>query len=326
MAELKYAEAVRAALAAEMRADENVLIMGEEVGALGGVFTTTKDLVEEFGTDRVIDTPISENGFVGWSIGLAAEGFRPVVEIMFSDFVLLALDQIINLGAKVRFMSNGQFNVPLVIRMPGGGGTNHGPQHSQSLESIFAQVPGLIVAMPATAADAYWMLRDSIRLDDPVIFIESKGLYFREKGEVDESEGARGFGARVARSGTDITVVSAGRMLHRCIEAADTLAEAGGPSCEVIDLRYIWPLDTDTIATSLAQTNKLAVIHEPVEFGGWGGEVAAWAAESQFEKLDGPIARLGAKRVPIPFQPHLEDEVVPSVARIEVTLSDLHGY
>ncbi|MBS1884134.1 MAG: alpha-ketoacid dehydrogenase subunit beta [Actinobacteria bacterium] len=326
MAELKYAEAVRAALAAEMQADEDVLIMGEEVGALGGVFTTTKDLIEQFGPERVIDTPISENGFVGWSIGLAAEGFRPVVEIMFSDFVLLALDQIINLGAKVRFMSNGQFNVPLVIRMPGGGGTNHGPQHSQSLESIFAQVPGLIVAMPATAADAYWMLRDSIRCDDPVIFIESKGLYFREKGEVDESEGPRGFGARVARPGTDITVVSAARMLHRCIEAADALAAAGGPSCEVIDLRYIWPLDTDTIAASLAKTNKLAVIHEPVEFSGWGGEVAAWAAASQFEQLDGPIARLGARRVPIPFQPHLEDEVVPSVARIEATLSDLHGY
>jgi len=326
MPEMKYAEAVRAALAAELRADDDVLIMGEEVGALGGVFTTTKDLVEEFGEERVIDTPISENGFVGWSIGLAAEGFRPVVEIMFSDFVLLALDQIVNLGAKVSFMSNGQFNVPLVIRMPGGGGTNHGPQHSQSLESIFAQVPGLVVAMPATAADAYWMLRDSIRTDDPVIFIESKGLYFRESGEVDEGEGSRGFGARVARPGSDLTVVSAGRMLHRVLEAAESLAAAGGPSCEVVDLRYIWPLDTETIAGSLARTNKLAVVHEPVEFSGWGGEVAGWAAETQFEQLDGPIVRLGAKRVPIPFQPHLEDEVLPSVERIEATLNDLHGY
>jgi pyruvate/2-oxoglutarate/acetoin dehydrogenase E1 component len=325
MTELKYAEAVRAALHAELAADPDVLIMGEEVGPLGGVFTATKDLFEEFGADRVIDTPISENATVGWAIGVAAEGFRPVVEIMFSDFVILALDQIINLGAKVRFMSNGQFSVPLTIRMPGGGGTNHGPQHSQSLESIFAHIPGLVVAMPATADDAYWMLRDSIRSDDPTIFLESKGLYFSQKAEVDEEEGPRGYGARVARAGEDLTVVSAARMLHRVLEAAERL-EADGTSVEVIDLRYIWPLDTATIAASVEKTGKLAVVHEPVEFSGWGAEVAAWAAENLFEQLDGPIARLGAKRVPIPFQPHLEDEVLPSVDRITTTLSELSAY
>jgi pyruvate/2-oxoglutarate/acetoin dehydrogenase E1 component len=325
MPELKYAEAVRAALAAELAADPDVLILGEEVGPLGGVFTVTKDLFEEFGPERVIDTPISENGLVGWAIGIAAEGYRPVVEIMFSDFVILALDQIINLGAKIRFMSNGQFSVPMVIRMPGGGGTNHGPQHSQSLESLFAHFPGLIVAQPATAADAYWMLRDSIRSDDLVIFLESKGLYFAEKGEVDENEGPRGFGARVAREGTDLTVVSAGRMLHRCLDAAAQLEESG-VSCEVIDLRYIWPLDTATIAASVERTNKLAVVHEPVEFGGWGAEVAAWASANLFEALDGPVARLGAARVPIPFQPHLEDEVLPSVERIKGVLVELGSY
>ena len=322
MAELRYAEAVRAALAAELAADEDVILMGEEVGALGGVFTVTQGLQEQFGADRVLDAPICENGLVGWSIGAAVEGLRPVVEIMFSDFVLLALDQLVNLGAKVRYMSNGQFSVPLVLRMPGGGGTNHGPQHSQSLESWFAHTPGLIVGMPSTSSDAYWMTRDAIRLDDPVIMLESKHLYFRARGEVDEDEGPRGFGARVAREGTDLTAVSASRMVQRCLEAAETLAEEG-ISCEVIDLRWLWPLDTETVAASLRKTNRIAIVHEPVEFGGWGGEVASWVTEHCFDELDAPVVRLGSKRQPIPFQPHLEDEVVPTVARIEAKLRAL---
>jgi pyruvate/2-oxoglutarate/acetoin dehydrogenase E1 component len=323
--ELKYAEAIRAALDAELATDERVVIMGEEVGALGGVFTVTQGLMERYGEDRVMDSPIAENALVGWSIGAAVEGLRPVVEIMFSDFVLLALDQIVNMAAKVRFMSNGQFKVPLVLRMPGGGGTNHGPQHSQSLESLFAQVPGLVVAMPSTASDAYWMLRHAVQLDDPVIFLESKHLYFRNQEEVDERQGGRGFGARVVRAGTDLTVVSAGRMTHRCIAAAEALA-ADGFEAEVIDLRYIWPLDTDTIAASLERTSKLAVVYEAVEFSGWGAEVAAWVAEHRFDDLDAPIVRIGSKRSPIPFQPHLEDEVVPTTARIEAELRDLATY
>src|SRR5262249_43637257 len=173
MAELKYAEAIRAAIKAEMAADESVIVLGEEVGALGGVFTVTQTLQETFGEERVLDAPICENALVGWAIGTAVEGMRPVVEIMFSDFVLLALDQVINLGAKLRFMSNGQFSVPLVIRMPSGAGTNHGPQHSQSLESLFAHIPGLVVATPSNPSDAYWMLRQAIRCDDIVIFLES---------------------------------------------------------------------------------------------------------------------------------------------------------
>src|SRR5712691_11254059 len=185
MAQLKFAEAIRAAMETELAADENVIVMGEEVGKLGGVFTTTLGLRDRFGPARVLDTPISENAIVGFAIGAAVEGMRPVVEIMFSDFSLLAMDQIVNLGAKLHYMSNGQFKVPMVVRMPGAGGTNHGPQHSQSLESLYANVPGLIVALPSNAIDAYWMLRDCIRSDDPVIFFENKYLYFRNSEEVD---------------------------------------------------------------------------------------------------------------------------------------------
>lgn len=325
MAELKYAEAIRAALDAELGSDDTVVVLGEEVGPLGGVFTVTQGLQERYGEDRVMDSPIAENALVGWAIGAAAEGMRPVVEIMFSDFVLLALDQIVNLGAKLRFMSNGQFALPLVIRMPGGGGTNHGPQHSQSLESLFAQIPGLIVAMPSTASDAYWMLRESIRSDDPVIFLENKYLYFRHSEAVDQERGAVGYGGRIARPGNDMTVVSAGRMVHRCAEVCEQLA-ADGVGAEIIDLRYIWPLDTALIASSVQKTSRLAVVSEAVEFCGWSGEVAAWASQHLFEHLDAPIIRVGSARSPIPFQPHLEDEVVPTTERIAAALQQLSEY
>lgn len=325
MAELKYAEAIRAALDAELGCDDKVVVMGEEVGPLGGVFTVTQGLQERYGEDRVLDSPIAENGLVGWAIGAATEGLRPVVEIMFSDFVLLALDQIVNLGAKLRFMSNGQFTLPLVIRMPGGGGTNHGPQHSQSLESLFAQIPGLIVAMPSTASDAYWMLREAIWSDDPVIFLENKHLYFRHSEDVDQEQGAVGYRGRVARAGDDMTVVTAGRMVHRCAEACEQLA-ADGVEAEIIDLRYIWPLDTALIASSVQKTSRLAVVSEAVEFCGWSGEVAAWASQHLFEHLDAPIIRVGSARSPIPFQPHLEDEVVPITERIAAALRDLNDY
>jgi pyruvate/2-oxoglutarate/acetoin dehydrogenase E1 component len=325
MAELKYAEAIRHALDAELAGDDRVIVLGEEVGALGGVFTVTQGLQERYGEDRVLDSPIAENALVGWAIGAAVEGLRPVVEIMFSDFVLLALDQIVNLGAKLSFMSHGQFHVPIVLRMPGGGGTNHGPQHSQSLESLFANVPGLVVAMPSNAADAYWMTREAIWCEDPVIILENKYLYFRDSAEIDEQEGARGRRARVIRDGDALTVVSSGRMTHRCLEAAALLAEAGA-EVEVIDMRYIWPLDTETVRSSLEKTSKLAVVTEAVEFCGWGGEVAAWAAENCFEHLDAPIARLGSARSPVPFQPHLEDEVIPTTNRIADTLRSLAEY
>ena len=325
MAQLKFAEAVRAAMEAELATDERVVVMGEEVGKLGGVFTTTLGLRERFGAERVLDTPICENAIVGFAIGAAVEGMRPVVEIMFSDFSLLAMDQIVNLGAKLHYMSNGQFNVPIVIRMPGAGGTNHGPQHSQSLESLYAHIPGLIVALPSNAIDAYWMLRESIRCDDPVIFLENKYLYFRNSEEVDLENGPRGFRARVAKEGSGMTVVTAGRMTQRCLEAAATL-DSEGISCEVIDLRYIWPLDRNLLAQSVSKTGRLAVVHEAVEFGGWGGEVAAWAAEHAFMDLDAPIKRVGAARVPIPFGTALEDEVIPTTDCITSALRSLAEY
>jgi pyruvate dehydrogenase E1 component beta subunit len=325
MAQLKFAEAVRAAMEAELAADDRVIVMGEEVGKLGGVFTTTLGLRDRFGPERVLDTPISENAIVGWGIGAAVEGLRPVVEVMFSDFSLLAMDQIVNLAAKLHYMSNGQFSVPMVIRMPSGGGTNHGPQHSQSLESVFAHVPGLIVALPSNAIDAYWMLRDSIRCDDPVIFLENKYLYFRNIEEVNFEDGPHGFFARVAKAGDDLTVVTAGRMVQRCLDVANNL-DAEGISCEVVDLRYIWPLDTKTIAESVRKTGRLVVVHEAVEFCGWGGEVASWVAEHSFMDLDAPIARVGAARVPIPFGIALEDEVIPTSARVAGSLRAMARY
>ena len=325
MAQLKFAEAIRAAMDAELAADENVIVMGEEVGKLGGVFTTTLGLRDRFGANRVLDTPISENAIVGFAIGAAVEGMRPVVEIMFSDFSLLAMDQIVNLGAKLHYMSNGQFKVPMVVRMPGAGGTNHGPQHSQSLESLYANVPGLIVALPSNAIDAYWMLRDCIRCDDPVIFFENKYLYFRNSEEVDLENGPRGFGARVARPGDRVTVVSAGRMTQRCLEVAADLDQEG-VSCEVIDLRYIWPLDRRTMSESIRKTGRLAVVHEAVQFAGWGGEVAAWAAEKCFTDLDAPITRVGAERVPIPFGAYLEDQVIPTADRITASIREVVQY
>jgi pyruvate dehydrogenase E1 component beta subunit len=325
VAELKFVEAIRAALEAELAEDPNVLIMGEEVGALGGVFTATLGLQERFGRDRVLDSPICENALVGWAIGSAVEGLRPVVEMMFSDFSLLALDQIVNLGAKLHFMSNGQFSVPLVIRMAAGGGTNHGPQHSQSLESLFAHVPGLVVALPSTTHDAYHMLRDAIRCDDPVIFLESKALYFSESGEVENGYHPGQFCARTVREGEDVTVVTAGRMRRRCVEAAEALA-GDGISCEVLDMRYIWPLDLGLVASSLARTGKLTIVHEPVEFIGWGAEIAAWVSRHHFEDLDAPVHRLGAERVPVPFQSRLEDEIVPSVERIVDAIRELARY
>jgi pyruvate/2-oxoglutarate/acetoin dehydrogenase E1 component len=329
MPRLKYAEAVRAALGAELAADEDVVLLGEEIGKLGGVFTATQGLQERFGEDRVLDAPICENSLVGWGVGAAVEGMRPVVELMFSDFSLLALDQIANLAAKVHYMTNAQYSVPLVVRMPTGGGTKHGPQHSQSLETLFAHIPGLVVALPSDAADAYWMLRDAIRCDDPVIFLESKYLYFRSVDDIDESEGVRPRRARVVRAGEDITVVTAGTMTGRCLEATTLLQRPGfssGISCEVIDLRYIWPLDTDTIAESVRKTGRLAVVHEAVEFCGWGAQVAAWAAQHLFEHLDAPVTRLGAARVPIPFGFELEEQVIPTTDRVQAALLQLAEY
>ena len=329
MARLKFTEAIRAALAAELAEDANVVLIGEEIGKLGGVFTATQGLQEQFGKDRVLDAPICENSLVGWSVGAAVMGMRPVLELMFSDFSLLAMDQLVNSAAKVHYLSNGQYSVPLVVRMPSGAGTKHGPQHSQSIETLYAHIPGLIVAMPSDAADAYWMLREAIRCDDPVIFFENKYLYFRSIDDIDEDEGPRGLGARVVREGDAVTIVTAGSMTSHCLQVATLLERPGystGVSCEVIDMRYVWPMDTETIAESVRKTGRLAVVHEAVEFCGWGAEVAAWAAEHLFIDLDAPVTRVGAARVPIPFGFELEDQVIPTTDRIQAELQALADF
>lgn len=329
MPELKYAEAVRAALRAELEADDRVFVMGEEVAALGGVFTTTQGLVDQFGAHRVVDTPIAESAIVGWAVGAATEGLRPVVEIMFMDFIGCAMDQVVNSAAKLRYMSGGQYRVPLVIRMPADAGTHHGPQHSQHVETWFAHVPGLVVAMPSNARDAYEMLRAEIQSDDPTIFVESKYLYFRDRGEVDEGRVSldQCRRARLVRRGSDLTVVSAGRMVNLTLEACARLAD-DGIECDVVDLRYLHPLDLDPVVDSITRTNRLAVVHEAVTFCGWGAEVVAAICdnESSMFHLEAPIRRIGTARSPIPFSPVLEEAVVPTVDRIEAELRSLAAF
>ena len=321
--ELKYAEAIRQALADELESDPDVVVMGQEIEALGGVFTTTQGLAERF-AGRVLDTPLAESATVGWAIGAATAGLRPVVEIMFMDFITTAMDQIVNGAAKLRYMSGGQVAVPIVIRTPSDAGTGHGPQHSQHLETWFAHVPGLVVAMPSTVSDAYWMLRHSIHDDNPVVFVESKYLYFRESGQIgpESSTVAHAYGARIARSGDSVTVVTAGRMVAESLAAAETLA-AEDIDCEVIDLRFIWPYDRETLARSVERTNRLIIVHEAVGDFGWGGEIGAWAASELFFSLDAPIRRLTTPRAPIPFAAHLESAVVPNRSVIESAVRDL---
>ena len=320
--EFKYAEAIRQALADELATDPGVVVMGQEIEALGGVFTATQGLAENF-TGRVLDTPLAESATVGWAIGAAMAGLRPVVEIMFMDFITTAMDQIVNGAAKLRYMSGGQVAVPIVIRTPSDAGTGHGPQHSQHLETWFAHVPGLVVAMPSTVADAYWMLRHSIQDDNPVVFVESKYLYFRESGEVGPDDpAAHPYGARIARGGSAVTVVTAGRMVAETLAAAESL-EAEGIDCEVIDLRFIWPYDREALAESVERTNRLIVVHEAVEGFGWGGEICSWAASELFYSLDAPIRRVGTARAPIPFAAHLESAIVPDRSVIESAVRDL---
>ena len=321
--ELKYAHAIRQALADELAADPNVVVMGQEVESLGGVFTTTQDLATSF-KGRVLDTPLAESATVGWAIGAAMAGLRPVVEIMFMDFITTAMDQIVNGAAKLRYMSGGQVEIPMVIRTPSDGGTGHGPQHSQHLETWFAHVPGLIVAMPSNVSDAYWMLRHSIRDDNPVVFVESKYLYFREQGRLEpEGNGVdHPYAARVARHGDTVTVVTAGRMVVETLIAAETLSREG-IDCEVIDLRYVWPYDRESIALSVERTSRLIVVHEAVQDFGWGAEINAWAASELFYSLDAPIRRLATARAPVPFADHLEAAIIPDSRTIEGAIRDL---
>jgi pyruvate dehydrogenase E1 component beta subunit len=312
---ITYAQALNDALREEMRRDPRVFLMGEDIGLHGGIFRVTKDLMEEFGHERVRDTPISESGFVGLGIGAAMAGMRPVVELLFMDFALVSADQIVNQAAKLCYMSGGTLQVPMVIRAQQGGGRGNGAQHSQSFESWLAQVPGLVVVIPATPADAKGLLKSAIREEKPVIFIEHKLLY-NTKGEVPEGDYSLPIGkAEIKRWGRDVTIVSYSRTLLFALEAAETLAQEG-IEAEVVDLRTVAPLDIDTVVKAVEDTGRLLVVHESHEACGLGAEIIAQVYERIPDALVSPARRLGAKHVPIPVAEAMENAVLPQVEDI----------
>jgi acetoin:2,6-dichlorophenolindophenol oxidoreductase subunit beta len=313
---LTVAEAICEGLREEMERDPRVFLMGEDVGTTGGIFATSRGLLEKLGPTRVIDTPISEAAIVGHAIGAAVAGLRPVVECGgFVDFLALTMDQLVNQAAKLRYMFGGKGSVPIVVRAAQGSGVKLAAQHSQSLEAWFAHVPGLIVVCPSTPADFKGLLIASIRNPNPVVFLEHKMLYF-VKGDVPDGEGLERIGvAATRREGTDVTLVSYSLMAHRCQEAADLLAQRG-VSCEVIDLRTIRPWDHEAVLRSVRRTHRLVVVHEAVKTLGVGAEVAATVMEEAFDDLDAPVVRVGAHDIPIPFNETLERETTPTVERI----------
>ena len=311
MPELTYREALREALREEMKRDESVFILGEDIAEYGSAYKVTQGLVEEFGHERIRNTPLAESGIAGAALGAALVGMRPVAEIMYIDFSLLALDQIFNQIAKFCYMTGGMVKVPLVIRTQGGGGKSAGLHHSQSLEALYTHIPGLMVVMPSTPYDAKGLLKSSIREDNPVIFIEHKGLY-GQSGTVPEEEYLVPLGkAEVKRQGKDITVVAFSNSLILALKAAETL-EKDGISLEVVDPRTLRPLDEDTLLNSVEKTGRLMIVHEACKTGGFGAEIAAIVAEKAFDYLDAPIKRVAALDSPIPFNPKLEDYVLPN--------------
>jgi pyruvate/2-oxoglutarate/acetoin dehydrogenase E1 component len=309
MTETTYLREVTSALAEAMRADPRVLVLGEDV-AEGGPWGATAGLAEEFGAERVRNTPISEAAITGIAIGAAQSGLRPVVEIMFIDFLTLALDQLVNQAAKAHFMSGGQLQVPLVVRTQGGAGQRGAAQHSQSLEAWLTHVPGLKVAMPSTAADAAGLLAAAIADPNPVVIVENKTLYFRREHVADEREEVPLGRATVIRPGRDVTVVALSRLVHESLAAADELA-GEGIEVEVVDPRSLVPLDLETIVESVVKTHRLVIAHEAVEHGGFGAELAAQVQAAAFDELDASIERVGAPFTPIPFTPPLEDAYLP---------------
>lgn len=312
--EMRYAQAVAQALRDSMQADERVVLLGEDIAAAGGSFKATRDILKTFGERRVIDTPISEASIVSAAVGAALSGLRPVVEIMFMDFVTLAMDALVNQAAKARFMFGGQGSVPMVLRTPHGGGLSAGPQHSQCLEAWVAHVPGLKVVCPSSPQDVYSLLRASIEDQDPVVFVEHKGLYGR-KGIVDTGERVAIGVARIARPGRDLTLVSYGATVETCLQAASRLAEEG-IEAEVIDLRSIQPWDRETVLASLARTHRVVVVHEAVREFGVGAEIAAFCADEGFDELDAPVVRVGAPFMPVPFAKSLEAGYAVDVDRV----------
>jgi pyruvate dehydrogenase E1 component beta subunit len=311
MATIRYRDALNEALREELQRDENVFLMGEDIGVFNGAFKVTNGLLKEFGEKRVRDTPISENTFVGMGVGAAMNGLRPVVELMTINFGLLALDQIINHAAAIHYMFGGQAKVPMVVRMPQGAGHQLGPTHSHSWEAMFLHVPGLLVATPSTAADAKGLLKSAIRDDNPVVFIEHEYLY-GQKGEVPEGEHLVEFGrAAIRREGTDVTIVGISRMAVTAQKAAEVLEKDHGVSAEVIDPRTLRPLDLDTILESVKKTNRAVIVEEGWPHGGVGANFAALIQEQAFDYLDAPVIRVAGADVPMPYAKNLEQIAFP---------------
>jgi pyruvate/2-oxoglutarate/acetoin dehydrogenase E1 component len=308
--ELSYREAVRDAMSQAMRRDDDVFIMGEDIAEMGGSMGVTQGMLEEFGPDRVRNTPISEMAIVGAGVGAAIAGMRPIVEVMYQDFLTLAMEQLVSQAAKHRYMSGGQIKVPLTVRTQGGAGWSPGAQHAQQLEAWFVHVPGLKVVFASTPADVHGLLWSSIYEDNPVIFFEHRTLYGL-KGEVpDEIEPIELGKARIHREGEDVTVVATGRLVHEALGAANE-AEEDGISVEVLDPRTLLPLDEDAIVKSVQKTNRCVVAHEAIVRMGFGAEVAAVVQEKAFDYLDAPVERVGAKFTPLPFAPVMEQYVIP---------------
>ena len=324
MKEITYAVALNEAMSEEMRRDENVFFMGEDIGVYAGAFGVSKGMLQEFGPERIMDTPISETAYIGAGIGAAITGMRPIVELMFSDFMAVCYDQIINQAAKMRYMFGAKVKVPMVIRAAHGGGTGAAAQHSQSLEQMYCHVPGLKVIVPSTPYDAKGLLKAAIRDDNCCIFLEPKLLY-RTKGMVPEEEYTIPLGvADIKREGKDLSIITYGRQVLMALEVADKIKAETGKEIEVLDLRTLSPLDTQAIIATAKKTKKVVVVHEAVEFGGFGGEIVSTIADSEaFYYLDAPIKRVGGMFCPVPFNPKLEKRALTGSDRIEEAVREI---
>lgn len=323
---ISYREAVAEGIAREMRRDPTVVCLGEDIGAAGGVFKTTQGLLEEFGAERVWDTPISEQAIVGAALGAAMTGIRPVAEIMFSDFLACCWDYLANEIPKVRYMSGGQVKVPLVIRTANGGGLGFGAQHSQAVENWALTIPGLKIAAPSTPADVIGLMAAAIRSDDPVIVFEHKGLFASKGPRPPEGHVVELGRAAVVREGRDVTVLALAATVPTALAAAERLAADHGVSAEVIDLRCLIPLDMTTVLESVARTSRLVTVEENPHQGGWGGTVVSLVVEEGFELLDAPVRRVASANVPLPFADVLENEVIPTVDKVVAAVRSVVGY
>jgi len=320
--QLSFREAIIEAMAQEMRRDESIILIGEDVGPSGGIFKCSEGLFDEFGHERVIDAPISEAGYIGVSVGAAMTGLRPIAELMFGDFSLLTMDQLVNQAAKIRYMTGGQCKVTLTVRLTMGAGRSSAAQHSQSLHALFAHIPGLKVAVPSCPYDAKGLLKAAIRDDNPVLFFEDKMMY-NDVGDVPEDDYVVDLGtAVVRRQGTDVTLVGTSSMVGVALEAAQQLADLG-INAEVVDPRTLFPLDTETLVTSVKKTGYAIIIDEGVQRYGATGEIAATLQEHAFDYLDGPVLRIGAADVPVPFSPPLELPTIPDATRVVEAVQSL---